>query len=727
MSPRTIQVKRPIALLTSLLALSGATATTAFSAAPAAAAEFRTQVSVFPAAVTDSQGASWSAAQGFVGGSFWKSHADTFDIKATSDDRLYRGEMWGMSGWSTPVPSAGEYDVTLRMREAYFSAVGARVFSVSAEGATVLKDFDIIKTVGQHTAVDRTYRVQVTDGRLNLGFSATVDEPVISAIKVSQVPAAVTPAPSPSVSAAPASVQIAGRNHAVKGVDVAGAANELIAYTPASGGMTADRPYWLDVTVVGGVVTAKSSYPRTGRTVIPANGYVLSGHNTSADWLVGVQVGQAVKLLDAKGQPTSLGGGSTAAPSPTTSTPAPSPTTSTPAPVTAPPATVAIADQKHALNAVNAAGEANQLIAYTPSWDSATANRAYWLEVTVVGGVVTAKSSYPRSGPTVIPANGYVLSGHNTAADWLIGAQVGQRVQLLDVNGQPTAIGSGTPSVSPPSPTTTPTPAPTSTPAPTTGTAWPAKMIAAYKKMFNGDPGAMSSYSSNVNVVFLAFAAQHTGPLRLVGYSGQGKTSLMADIKARQASGGKVSVSIGGAGNPINTSNTTGFVNEFTAIGTDLNFVPDGIDWDLEHWNNTSQIVAISKALKAKYGAKFGVTYSVGGVGSQADIDNRVSTGVALHQAGALDAFSWQLYDTVVGLSTAKWRLGTIISAGIPASKVTVGMMVGSSDKYWDNNECLTYMRDIKATMGLTKTALWTEGWSAADTRWANDMKSVIG
>ena len=401
--------------------------------------------------------------------------------------------------------------------------------------------------------------------------------------------------------------------------------------------------------------------------------------------------------------------------------PVPDPIPDPPAPQpVGPPAVVEIAGTKVTVSGtgkvkLDAPRDTNDLVIYTPAagvGGKAPTNE-WGKEVAVVGGKVAAVAA---KSPIAIPPGGFVLSGHFETGEALAAAAVvGATVAVKDSAGNPVPLGAATAPVPVPDPVQ---------PAPNT---WPAKMIAAYKKMFSGDPGALSSYSNHVNVVFLAFAAQHTGPLRLVGYSGQGKTSLMADIKARQAAGGKVSVSIGGAGNPINTSNTTSFVNDFAAIGTDLGFVPDGIDWDLEHWNNTSEIVAISKALKARYGVNFGVTYSVGGVGSQADIDNRVNTGIALQQAGALDAFSWQLYDTVVDLSTAKWRLGTLIQAGLPASKVTVGMMLGSTANYWDNAEAKAYMTDIKASMGLTRTALWTEGWSAADNQWAADMKSVIG
>ncbi|MCA0438719.1 MAG: hypothetical protein LCH98_20030, partial [Actinobacteria bacterium] len=274
------------------------------------------------------------------------------------------------------------------------------------------------------------------------------------------------------------------------------------------------------------------------------------------------------------------------------------------------------------------------------------------------------------------------------------------------------------------------TPTPTPTPSPTVNSAWPAKMIGAYKPLFGVDNHTLSSISPGaVNVVFLAFANQSSGRLALCGYSGQGKASLMSEIKARQAAGTKISVSIGGAGYPINTSNVSKFVSDFVEIGKDLNFTPDGIDWDLEHWNNTGEIVAISTALKETYGPKFAVTFTVGGVGNQADIDNRIGTGAALQRAGALDAYGWQFYDAQVSLPVAKWRLQDLVSKGIPANKLVVGMMLGSTSNYWSLSTASANMRDIMGTMGITKTALWPEArtWTAPDAQWAASMKSIIG
>ena len=156
---------------------------TVLAVQPASAADaFTKRVSVEGSSVTDAAGNTWQARTGFSGGSFFKPAA--FDVAGTNDDALYQGEMFGMKGWSTPVPTSGQYDVTLRMREAWFTKPGQRVFDVTAEGTKALGNVDIVKAVGARTAYDQTFRVTVSDGRLDLGFSATADLPVVSAISV---------------------------------------------------------------------------------------------------------------------------------------------------------------------------------------------------------------------------------------------------------------------------------------------------------------------------------------------------------------------------------------------------------------------------------------------------------------------------------------------------------------------------------------------------------------
>ena len=65
------------------------------------------------------------------------------------------------------------------------------MFSVSAEGATVLSNIGIYAAAGADSAYDRTFPVTVFDGTLNLTFSTSVENAKVNAIKI--VPASSGP------------------------------------------------------------------------------------------------------------------------------------------------------------------------------------------------------------------------------------------------------------------------------------------------------------------------------------------------------------------------------------------------------------------------------------------------------------------------------------------------------------------------------------------------------
>ena len=89
-----------------------------------------------------------------------------------------------MSAYRIPVVN-GTYDVSLLEAETYFTAAGKRVFSVTAEGRTVAKDVDVFARAG---GKDKAFWIQftttVTDGWLDLGFTASVNHPKVNGISV---------------------------------------------------------------------------------------------------------------------------------------------------------------------------------------------------------------------------------------------------------------------------------------------------------------------------------------------------------------------------------------------------------------------------------------------------------------------------------------------------------------------------------------------------------------
>lgn len=98
--------------------------------------------------------------------------------------------------YEIPVPD-GSYDIVLHFAEIFWGAtggspggVGSRVFDVSIEGNLVLDDYDMIADAGSETPVAKTFEnVSVTDGFLNLNFSALpatggIDQAKVSAIEI---------------------------------------------------------------------------------------------------------------------------------------------------------------------------------------------------------------------------------------------------------------------------------------------------------------------------------------------------------------------------------------------------------------------------------------------------------------------------------------------------------------------------------------------------------------
>jgi len=113
-------------------------------------------------------------------------------IAGTADDTLYQSERWGPFSYNLPIEN-GDYVVTLQFAEIFYGSSGQRVFSVEAEDQAVISDLDLVATAGPNTAFDQSFTVNVTDGVLNLHFSASVDNAKLSALLVTTVGSSVNP------------------------------------------------------------------------------------------------------------------------------------------------------------------------------------------------------------------------------------------------------------------------------------------------------------------------------------------------------------------------------------------------------------------------------------------------------------------------------------------------------------------------------------------------------
>ncbi len=117
------------------------------------------------------------------------------DILGTSQDDIYKSERStnaSLQSFSYSIPvTNGEYSINLHFAEIYFGATnggsggtGNRVFSVSLEGENILLNFDLNAETNPMTALIRTFSTNVTDQELNIVFTASVNQPKVSAIEV---------------------------------------------------------------------------------------------------------------------------------------------------------------------------------------------------------------------------------------------------------------------------------------------------------------------------------------------------------------------------------------------------------------------------------------------------------------------------------------------------------------------------------------------------------------
>ena len=133
---------------------------------------------------TDTGGNVWSADTGYTGGSVTK--GTTSDIAGTNDDRLYqKGRSGAPFSYRFQVPN-GTYTVRLKFAETYWTRAGQRVFNVNIEGSRVLSNFDILQTVAPKTALDRAFKVEVSDGRLDVDLTSVVNYPLVSALEITE-------------------------------------------------------------------------------------------------------------------------------------------------------------------------------------------------------------------------------------------------------------------------------------------------------------------------------------------------------------------------------------------------------------------------------------------------------------------------------------------------------------------------------------------------------------
>jgi hypothetical protein len=133
---------------------------------------------------TDAYGHVWQGDEYYSGGSADDQAVDDA-IAGTIDPQLYQDERWGNFSYALPVAN-GRYTVSLHFAEIYSGClgVGCRVFDVTANGQSWLTSYDVTAHSGGYAANVETTTVTVTNGMLDLDFTAVRGSAQLAALEI---------------------------------------------------------------------------------------------------------------------------------------------------------------------------------------------------------------------------------------------------------------------------------------------------------------------------------------------------------------------------------------------------------------------------------------------------------------------------------------------------------------------------------------------------------------
>ena len=143
----------------------------------------------------------------YSGGNTYRTSAG---IAGTTADGIYQDERYGNFKYAVGLDN-GTYDVTLKFAEIYLNGAGQRLFDVKAENKLILDNFDVYAAAGgKNAAVDRTFQVAVTDGKLDLDFVSVKDNAKVNGIEISPSSGS-SPAPTPAPGGTSVAINAGGK------------------------------------------------------------------------------------------------------------------------------------------------------------------------------------------------------------------------------------------------------------------------------------------------------------------------------------------------------------------------------------------------------------------------------------------------------------------------------------------------------------------------------------
>ncbi|MFK4098853.1 chitinase [Streptomyces sp. NPDC019531] len=280
------------------------------------------------------------------------------------------------------------------------------------------------------------------------------------------------------------------------------------------------------------------------------------------------------------------------------------------------------------------------------------------------------------------------------------------------------------------------------------GGALPKHAVTGYWQNFNNGATVqkLSAVQSQYDIIAVAFADATTTPgavtfnLDSAGLGGYTVDQFKADIKAKQAAGKKVVVSVGGQNGTVSVSDSASaanFANSVYALMQTYGF--DGVDIDLENGLNPTYMSQALRSLAGKAGSSLVLTMAPQTIDMQSTSNSYFQT--ALNVKDILTVVNMQYYNSgsMLGCDGKVYSQGSVdfltalaciqLEGGLAPSQVGLGLPAspsGAGSGYVSpsvvNNalDCLTKgtgcgsFKPSKTYPDLRGAMTWSTNWDAA-------------
>ncbi|MFF8906843.1 chitinase [Streptomyces olivaceoviridis] len=289
------------------------------------------------------------------------------------------------------------------------------------------------------------------------------------------------------------------------------------------------------------------------------------------------------------------------------------------------------------------------------------------------------------------------------------------------------------------------------------GGSLPKHAVTGYWQNFNNGATVqkLSDVPSSYDIVAVAFADATSTPgavsftLDSAGLNGYTVDQFKADIKAKQAAGKKVIISVGGEKGSVSVndaSSAANFANSVYSLMQTYGF--DGVDIDLENGLNATYMTQALRALSSKAGSSLIITMAPQTIDMQSTSNTYFQT--ALNIKDILTVVNTQYYNSgsMLGCDGKVYSQGTVdfltalaciqlegglspsqVGLGVPASTRAAGSGYVSPTVVDNALDCLTAatncgtFKPSKTYPALRGAMTWSTNWDAtAGNAWSNTV-----